>query len=210
MGQKLPGLLVVLSGPSGVGKSTVAAELLKRPDYVRSISVTTRARRAGEVEGQDYQFVSREEFVGLVRQGELMEHAEVHGNFYGTPKEPLRRAVAQKQVMLLVIDVVGGSQVKSKDLDALLVFLLPPDQTELARRLGGRGTEDISQQTVRLQRAEMEIHRARDVYDHLVVNTDLKQCVAEVDQLVQAGRRRLKDRQDAGIELYPGLKSQPE
>ncbi len=210
MGQKLPGLLVVLSGPSGVGKSTVAAQLLKRPDYVRSISVTTRAKRAGEEEGKDYQFVSREEFVGLVRQGELMEHAEVHGNFYGTPKEPLRRAVAQRQVMLLVIDVVGGSQVKNKDLDALLVFLLPPDQAELARRLVGRATEDVSQQTVRLQRAEMEIHRARDVYDHLVVNQELNQCVAEVDQLVQAGRRRLKDRQDAGIELYPGLKSQPE
>lgn len=210
MANKLPGLLVVLSGPSGVGKTTVASKLLQRPDYVKSVSVTTRAIRAGEVDGRDYQFVSREVFVGLAQQGELIEHAEVYGNFYGTPKEPLRRAVAQKQVMLLVIDIDGGSQVRRKELDALLIFLAPPSTTELVKRLEGRATEDIKQQTVRLQRAELELHRAREVYDHVLINADLEQCVNDVDALVQVARRKLKDRRDAGEELYRGLKPQPE
>jgi guanylate kinase len=208
--QRLPGLLVVLSGPSGVGKSTVAARLLQHPDYVRSISVTTRPIRAGEQEGRDYQFVSRETFEGLVAHGELIEHAQVHGNFYGTPKEPLRRAIALDQVMLLVIDVAGGEQVRARDLDALLIFLLPPDKAELARRLQGRGTEDAKQQTVRLHAAEVEMHRARAVYDHLVVNENLDRCVEEVHALVTAAREKLKDRRDAGELLYPGLKPQPE
>lgn len=210
MAQKLPGLLVVLSGPSGVGKSTVAARLLQLPDYVRSISVTTRPIRAGEQEGRDYQFVNRETFDGLVAHGELIEHAQVHGNYYGTPKEPLRRAIAQNQVMLLVIDVAGGEQVRAKDLDALLVFLLPPDQAELMRRLQGRGTEDVKQQTVRLRAAEVEMHRAKASYDHLVVNQNLDQCVEAVAALVSATRQKLQDRRDAGEQLYPGLKPQPE
>ncbi|MBX3474949.1 MAG: guanylate kinase [Planctomycetes bacterium] len=210
MAQPLPGLLVVLSGPSGVGKSTVASRLLQLPGYVRSISVTTRPMRPGEQEGRDYQFVSREVFEGLVAHGELIEHAQVHGNYYGTPKEPLRRACAQNQVMLLVIDVAGGEQVRARDLDATLVFLLPPDKAELMRRLQGRGTEDVKQQTVRLQAAEIEIQRAKATYDHLLVNEDLDRCVNQVADLVHAARTKLKDRRDAGEQLYPGLKSQPE
>lgn len=166
--------------------------------------------RPGEQEGRDYQFVSRDVFEGLVAHGELIEHAQVHGNYYGTPKEPLRRAVAQNQVMLLVIDVAGGEQVRARDLDALLIFLLPPDRAELMRRLQGRGTEDVKQQTVRLQAAEMEMHRAQATYDHLLVNENLERCVEDVDTLVQAARRKLKDRRDAGEQLYPGLKPQPE
>jgi len=201
---------VVLSGPSGVGKSTVAAGLLKRPDYVRSISVTTRPMRAGEQDGRDYQFVSRDVFEGLVAHGELIEHANVHGNYYGTPKDPLRRAIAQRQIMLLVIDVAGGEQVKKQELDALLVFLLPPDQSELMRRLQGRGTEDVKQQTVRLRAAEIEMHRARATYHHLLVNEELQKCIEDVDTLVQTAREKLHDRLEAGEQLYPGLKPQPE
>lgn len=210
MAQKLPGLLVVLSGPSGVGKSTVAAKLMQRPDYVRSISATTRARRGSEREGVDYQYVSRQTFEDLVQRGELIEYAQVHGNYYGTPKEPLRRAMALGQVMLMVIDVNGGAQIKAKELDALLVFLLPPDKGELARRLQERETEDVKQQTQRLQAADIEIHRAHDLYDKLIVNKDLEKCVEEVHAAVQNARRALQDRRNAGEQLYPGLKPQPE
>lgn len=205
MADELPGILVVLSGPSGVGKTTVAAELIKRGGYARSISVTTRPMRANEIEGRDYFFVSSDRFERLKTRGELVEYAEVHGNEYGTPRAPLKNVLAAGDVMLLVIDVEGGSQVKKQDLDALLVFLVPPGQAELVRRLGERGTENKMQQTARLKRADMELDRARELYDHMVVNKDLTRCVDEVDSLVQAARQKLKQRADAGERLYPGL-----
>ncbi|MCC6465382.1 MAG: guanylate kinase [Planctomycetes bacterium] len=203
--QELPGMLVVLSGPSGVGKTTVAARLVEKGGYVRSISVTTRAPRGEEVDGRDYRFQTVEQFESLCARAELIEHAEVHGKFYGTPKQPLRDALARNQVMLLVIDVDGAFQVKHSRLDALLVFLLPPDRHELARRLGERGTEDVSQRTVRLNRAQIEEQRAREFYDHLVVNDDLERCVEKVHELVLQARRGLAQRLQAGEKLYPGL-----
>lgn len=205
MTAKLPGILVVLSGPSGVGKTTVAGKLLQRPGYRRSVSVTTRPMRAGEVDGQDYHFVSRAAFDALCRNGELIEHAEVHGNFYGTPKQPLRDAIEANEVLLLVIDVAGGEQVQAQRLDALLIFLVPPDSAELARRLGARATEDVRQQTMRLRHAEIEMEKALALYDHNVVNADLGQCVSEVDRLITQARRRLQQRREDGETLYPGL-----
>lgn len=114
-GADLPGILVVLSGPAGVGKTTVASRLLQRPGYVRSVSATTRPTRPGEVSGKDYHFVTREHFGRLLDQNELIEYAEVFGNFYGTPKQPLRDALARREVMLLVIDVNGGRQVADEE-----------------------------------------------------------------------------------------------
>lgn len=206
MTENLPGILVVLSGPTGVGKTTVAQALVARGGYARSISVTTRQPRAGEVDGEDYRFISMHEFERLRDAKELLEYEEVHGNFYGTPKQPLREALKAHMAYLLVIDVNGGYQIRGKGLDSLLVFLAPPTKEELAKRLQGRGTEDAKQQTLRLQRADMEMEKAAEIYNHIVVNKDLEACVQEVHALVLAARQRLKEKEDAGETLYPGLK----
>lgn len=204
--QQLPGLLVVLSGPAGVGKTTVAARLIEQQGYVRSVSATTRAPRTGEVNGKDYHFVTREEFQRLIDQGELIEHAEVHGHFYGTPKQPLREALGKQQVMLLVIDVHGGLQVRDKNLDALLLFLRAPSHGELTRRLEKRATESAEEQARRLAKSVEEQRLAEQHYDRVLVNDDLQRCVDAVSTEVQAARRRLFARAEHGEELYPGLK----
>ncbi|MCC6574629.1 MAG: guanylate kinase [Planctomycetes bacterium] len=203
--QPLPGLLVVLSGPAGVGKTTVATRLLQEPDFTRSVSATTRPPREGEVNGRDYHFVSAEEFAKLKAANELVEYAEVFGRSYGTPKQPLRDAVKQNKVILLVIDVDGGKQVKDKKLDALLVFLKAPDKGELQRRLVQRGTENLKQQTERLSRSDLEIKIGHSEYDFVVVNDDLDRCVEQVKELIRERRLQLRDRKNAGQTLYPGL-----
>lgn len=204
--QQLPGLLVVLSGPAGVGKTTVASHLIADHGYVRSVSATTRAPRPGEADGKDYHFVSREAFQRLIDQGELIEHAEVHGNFYGTPKQPLRDALARHQVMLLVIDVNGGVQVKEKKLDALLLFLKAPSHGELTRRLVKRATESAEEQALRLAKSVEEQRLAEQQYDQVLVNDDLQRCVHTVNVAVEAMRRKLLERAERGEDLYPGLK----
>jgi guanylate kinase len=196
---------VVLSGPSGVGKTTVANRLIERGGYVRSVSVTTRSMREGEVDGEDYRFISVDEFKRLRDAGELVEHAEVHGNWYGTPKEPVRQALRARKAFMLVIDVNGGFQVRGRGFNSLLVFLAPPDQKELARRLAGRGTEDAPTMTLRLERAAMEMKKAAEIYNHIVINEDVDACVDEVDRLVQMARHDLQKKKEAGEQLYPGL-----
>ncbi len=195
----------MLSGPSGVGKTTVANRLIERGGYVRSVSVTTRAKREGEVDGQDYRFITVDEFKRLRDAGELVEHAEVHGNWYGTPKEPVRQALRAHKAFLLVIDVNGGFQVRGRGFNSLLVFLAPPDQKELARRLASRGTEDAPTMTLRLERAAMEMKKAAEIYNHIVINEDLDACVEEVDRLVQQAQYDLQKKKDSGEQLYPGL-----
>ncbi len=203
--EDLPGILVVLSGPMGVGKTTVANKLLEKGGYLRSISVTTRAPRGGEVDGVDYRFTSVEEFERLRDANELIEYAQVVGNWYGTPKQPLREALKAGKAFLLVIDVNGGQQVRGKGYDSELIFLAPPSKEELVKRLEGRRTEDAKQQTLRLERADMEMQVAAEIYNHIVVNKDLDTCVEEVHSLVQQARRKLLERKQAGETLYPGL-----
>jgi guanylate kinase len=182
------GLLVVIAGPSGVGKGTVHTRVREAlPDSTLSISATTREPRPGEVEGVHYRFVDREGFDQLVGNNELYEWAEYAGHSYGTPRRPAREAVARGQVVVLDIELQGALQIKEQDPDALLVFLVPPSFEELERRLRGRGTEDDGAVNRRLERAKEELAEG-DRFDVQVVNDDLDRCVAEVLAIIEKAR----------------------
>lgn len=187
------GLLVVLTGPSGVGKGTVVSRLRERLDDARSsTSVTTRPPRPGERDGVDYHFVDEERFDELVGSGDLLEWADYAGHRYGTPARPVAEAVAGGAVVILEIEVDGALQVREQRPDALLIFLEPPDRDELARRLRDRGTEDEQTVRRRLDVARTELAH-KDRFDAQVVNDDLEQAVADVERLIRRGRRRSPD-----------------
>ncbi len=182
------GLLVVIAGPSGVGKGTVHARVRSLlPDAVLSVSATTRAPRPGEEAGVDYHYVTRERFQELIDSHALLEWAEYAGNRYGTPSEPVAAAVAAGHVVVLDIELQGALQVKAQDPTALLVFLVPPSFEELERRLRARGTEEPAALQRRLARAREELAHA-DRFDVQVVNDNLDRCVAEVLAIIEQAR----------------------
>jgi len=178
--------LVVLAGPTAVGKGTVAAHIKEHhPEIHLSVSATTRAPRPGEVDGEHYFFVDDAEFDRLVADGELLEHATVHNaHRYGTPKAPIDASLAQGRTVLLEIDLQGARQVRAAAADANLVFLLPPSWDALVERLVGRGTEDAEERSRRLKTAKREL-AAQGEFDHHVVNDDVARAAAEVAALAQ-------------------------
>ena len=180
------GKLVVISGPSGVGKSTIAKELPARTGATLSVSVTTRAPRPGEVDGRDYYFVDRPKFDAMVAGGEFLEHAEVFGRCYGTPAAPVKEAIANGRTMILEIDVQGGLQVHKAMPDATFVLVVPPSDEDLKRRLAGRGSEGPEELAKRLGKAQAELALARNsgAYKIEVVNDDLQRAIAEVASIV--------------------------
>ncbi|WP_439565495.1 guanylate kinase [Microcella sp.] len=179
------GRLVVLAGPTAVGKGTVSGYIRQHhPDVLLSISATTRAPRPGEQNGVHYYFVDDAGFDALIERGELLEWAVVHNaSRYGTPKPPVEAALAAGRSVLLEIDLAGARQVRAAMPDAVLVFLLPPSWEELVRRLLGRGTESPEEQARRLETARVEL-AAQDEFDELVVNDDVRRAAQEVVDLL--------------------------
>jgi guanylate kinase len=171
--------MLVLSGPSGCGKSTLCHELVLDPRVVFSVSATTRPIRLGEVDGQDYLFLTAETFKDHVDAGNFIEWAEVHGHLYGTLRAPMDAALAQGKVYLLEIDVQGALQLKALNVPGIYVFIAPPDFEERRRRLVGRQTETPEGVERRLKKAEDE-YRERVKYDHVVVNDDVEQALDEI------------------------------
>ena len=196
----VPGaLLVVVSGPSGVGKDTIIEALRARssdPDYHYVVTCTTRPPRPGEVDGASYHFLSRARFAALRDAGAFLEWAEVHGNWYATPRAEVRRALAAGRDVILKIDVQGAAAVKSLVPDALLVFVVPPSLEALFRRLRSRATETAEQLELRQRNAAIELARAGD-YDHVVVNEDgqVERTAERIDAIIRDERMRHPDRQ---------------
>jgi len=178
-----PRQLFVLSGPSGVGKNTVADRLCRRGRAVRAVTATTRRPKPGEVNGRDYWFVTEEQFADWVGQGRLLEHTRYVGNCYGTPIESVNRAAECGLPVLLTIDVDGGIQIKEKWPEVTLIFLEPPSEEVLRERLRRRGRDDEETIARRIRRAREEMAYA-ERYDYRIVNGDLEQAVAETEQLM--------------------------
>ena len=178
------GILVVLSGPSGVGKTAVSEGLQKKAGFVRAITATTRAPRGGERDGVDYHFLDREAFEKRVEEGGFLEHAEVHGNLYGSPKAGIEQQLGQSRAVLLLIDVQGAERLRQDKVDALHVFLEPPGVEELKRRIESRGVEDEEAIALRLGNALSELAE-KNKYDCCVVNDILGETVEEVFSIIE-------------------------
>jgi guanylate kinase len=177
--QKGRGRMLLISGPSGSGKSSICRRLLEDPRVVFSVSATTRAPRPGETDGREYRFVTREEFKAMQQRGEFIESAEVHGNLYGTLRAPMEAALAEGQVFLVEIDVQGALQLKELDQPGVYVFIDVPDIDELRRRLEARGTDAPDVIARRVAKAETE-RMEKQRYDHVIVNTDLEAAIRQV------------------------------
>lgn len=195
-GQSRRGILIILSSPSGAGKSTLSRRLMEWDPTIRfSVSATTRAPRAGEVDGRDYHFHSVDSFRSLIETDGMLEHAEVFGNFYGSPRAPVEAAMTEGCDTLFDVDWQGGQQIRNSALgrDVVSVFVLPPSIAELAARLKGRGQDSDEVIAGRMDKSLAEISHWAE-YDYVLVNDDLDRCFAQLVNIVTAERLR-RDRQ---------------
>ncbi|WP_314255001.1 guanylate kinase [Abiotrophia defectiva] len=181
------GLLIVLSGPSGVGKGTVRAAVFANNQfqYVYSVSATTRAQRPGEVDGKDYYFVSREEFETMIRNEDLLEYAEYVGNYYGTPIQKIEENLAAGRDVFLEIEVQGAMKVKERMPEGIFIFLAPPNLEELESRITGRGTDAAHVIQERMATAKEEIELMQH-YDYVVVNDQVQHAVDKINAIIQS------------------------
>jgi guanylate kinase len=179
------GKLVIISGPSGVGKGTICAKLVEKTGAFLSTSTTTREKGEGEIEGQHYQFISAEQFKQKIKQEYFLEYANVFGNYYGTPWQPIEDCIESGRTVLLEIDVQGAIAVKKVFDDATMIFILPPHKNELEKRMGTRARGETQQSAqVRLEAASQETAKAWQFYDHMVINEDLEQAVHEIIEII--------------------------
>lgn len=187
------GLLIVLSGPSGVGKATVRRALFNTEghNFTYSISMTTRKPRVGEVDGVDYYFVSEEEFERRIRQGRFLEFARFVGNYYGTPLDEVEKLLKEDKEVILEIEVEGAMQVKAKMPDAVLIFIAPPSYDALKSRLLNRGTENEETILERLQKAHRELTLAAG-YDYIVINDDVDNAADRIKAIIRAEHARCR------------------
>ena len=181
------GLLIVISGPSGVGKGTVRKALFEKKDHnlTYSVSMTTRKIRPGEVDGKDYYFVSKEEFQQKIKDGKLLEHAEFVGNYYGTPLDKVNEQLEAGKEVVLEIEVEGASQVKEKMPDCVMIFIAPPSKEELYNRLKNRGTESEEVIQARITKANREFKKAY-LYDYIVVNDEVNNAADRIMAIIRA------------------------
>lgn len=203
------GLLIILSSPSGAGKSTLSRRLLEfDPEVQFSISATTRPPRAGEQEGRDYFFKSRRQFEAMVDAGEMLEHAEVFGNLYGTPRAPVEAATAQGRDVLFDVDWQGGQQIRNSALreSVVSIFILPPSIAELEQRLRHRGQDSAGVVAGRMSKSRDEISHWAE-YDFVLVNETLPQCESELRAIIRAERLR-RDRRPELMELVKRLNAE--
>lgn len=186
------GFLLVLSGPSGSGKGTVSEALMKNnDDIIFSTSVTTRTPRPGEVNGENYFFATREEFEEMVGKDELLEHAFVHTNYYGTPKKFVFDEIEKGEIVLLEIDVQGALQIKKKYKEAVFIFLIPPTMDELRSRLVKRDTETEDEIETRYRNAFRELDFVGE-YDYFVINDVIDNAVKDIETIIAAEKLRVK------------------
>ncbi|MGC6769265.1 guanylate kinase [Enterococcus sp. LJL128] len=186
------GLLIVLSGPSGVGKGTVRKAIFESEEheFQYSVSMTTRKKREGEVEGVDYYFRSREEFEAMIEAGEMLEYAEYVGNYYGTPLSYVNQTLDEGKDVFLEIEVQGAQQVKEKVPDGVFIFLTPPDLAELKSRIVNRGTDDMAVIEQRMQVAKEEIEMMA-LYDYAVVNDKVSLAVERIKRIIASEHFRV-------------------
>ncbi len=197
------GIIMVVSGPAGSGKGTVCKELYRSGDFCASVSRTTRAPRPGEIDGVDYSFVSREEFLRLLAEGDFLEHNSYCDQFYGTPKSAAERIIAEGKNIILEIDVNGARQVREKCPDAVLVMLLPPSYAEQERRLRYRGTETEELIRKRLEQSKEEIS-CLGMYDYIVYNPTgaTEEAIESIRAIARAERCTLRRNPDAGEKFF--------
>jgi guanylate kinase len=184
------GLLIVLCGPSGVGKSTIARLLAQRSDVSYTVSATTRPKKEKDDEGKVYDHIPQDEFFRRLDNDEFLEYAHVYGHYYGTPKHPALDHLTSGKDVLLEIDVQGALQVRYQYPDALMIFILPPNQLTLEKRLQDRGRDDPDDISKRFRAARREIHMARGsrAFDYMVFNDDLDRAVAEIENIINNER----------------------
>lgn len=188
------GALIVVSGPSGAGKSTIISKVMQKdPSIVFSVSATTRAPRKGETNGVNYFFVTREKFQSMIENGELLEHAEYVGNCYGTPKAPVLESIKNGKSVIFDIEVQGAAQIKAQCPEAILIFVVPSDFSQIEKRLRSRGTDSEEKIQRRLQTARREFARARN-YDYVVLNDNPDRAAEEMRSIIIAEKCKMANR----------------